>query len=283
MGKSRMIKWRLIQSGHQDAYTNMAIDEAMFILTAAGDILPTLRLYGWDPPAISIGYFQEMPVTPSDNKTIQSLTGQKKETGVLENKHAAANKKNIDVVRRLTGGGAILHDKELTYCLVAGLKDSVIPENIPDSYGFISEAVISGLRSLGVYAQMRGSQTGAGKKKISGKTSPGTKEPFFCFDRSSKYDIIYNNKKISGSAQRRKDGVLLHHGSILLDKENPGTSISINSVLGREIGFEELAQNVIDSFEKKLSVNFMPGELTPDEKKLTRELIKTKFLKNIDY
>lgn len=241
------MKWRLLNSGYNNGYMNMAVDEAMFTLAGDGrTAFSSLRLYGWSPPAISTGYFQ--------------------------NAEQARLEKKIDVVRRLTGGGAILHDKELTFCLVTVLGNSPVPENVSSSYEVISHAVINGLKTLGIDARIRGSGNSV---KSSSKVSV-RKEAFFCFSRPSKYDIVYDGKKLAGSAQRRKNGVLLHHGSILIDGQNPEGSISVNSVLGREIGMEELSGNIISGFESELSIELVEGELTKEEIELSLELSENK-------
>lgn len=258
------MKWRLINSGYLDGYTNMAIDEAMFTLCSANCIPPTLRLYGWEPPAISIGYFQ----SPLNPPLVRGVGG-------------------IDIVRRLTGGGAIFHDKELTFCLVTVFKDSIIPEDVSASYNTICGAVINGLQTLGIDARIRGNGNAAAASVVAKADLPQQKsssvpQPFFCFARPSKYDIVFKDKKLVGSAQRRKNGFLLHHGSILLGDqylENTGYhngSTSINSILDRKVEFEELSKNVIQGFKKELSIDLIPGELTEEELELSRKLIVNK-------
>lgn len=223
----------------------MAIDEAMFSLCGVNrGMPPTLRLYGWNPPAISIGYFQS-PIIPSSAK-------------------------EIDVVRRLTGGGAILHDEELTFCLVTNLEDSIIPENVSASYDMISLAVIGGLQALGIDARMRGRESAETTLAASGE------QTFFCFSRPSKYDIVFEGRKLVGSAQRRKHGIFLHHGSILLGEQNLDGSTSANSILGRKVEREELGRYVADGFEKEFSASLIPGELTQQELKLSRQLAMNK-------
>jgi lipoate-protein ligase A len=248
------VKWRLINSGNLDGYTNMAIDEAMFNLRGVNrGTPPTLRMYGWNPPAISIGYFQS-PL-PS---LLRGVGG-------------------IDVVRRLTGGGAILHDEELTFCLVADLKDSIIPEDVSASYDMISLAVISGLQALGIAARMRGKESAETALAASGgKPACRQEQAFFCFSRPSKYDIVFEGRKLVGSAQRRKHGILLHHGSILLGEQNLDGSTSANSILGRKVEPEELGRYVADGFEKEFSTILIPGELTQQELKLSRQLAMNK-------
>ena len=258
------MKWRLINSGHLDGYTNMAIDEAMFTLCAANCIPPTLRLYEWEPPAISVGYFQ----SPLNPPLVRGGVGR------------------IDIVRRLTGGGAILHDKELTFCLVTILKDSIIPEDVSASYNTICGAVINGLQSLGIDTRIRGNgnaavpRAGAKADLPQQKSSPLVPQPFFCFARPSKYDIIFEGKKLVGSAQRRKHGIFLHHGSILMDEQNLDGSISINSIAGRKVGLEELSRNIARGFEEELPVDLVPGELTEEELELSQQLAIAKKWEN---
>jgi lipoate-protein ligase A len=230
------MNWRLIDSGSLDGYTNMAIDEAMLALRSSNRIPSTLRLYRWSPPAISIGYFQEFK----------------------------KGNKNIDMVRRLTGGGAILHDKELTYCLVTSPDNPEIPSRVEESYGLINRAIINSLNKLGINACTRGN--GNGKK------APAGNEHFFCFARTSKYDIVVDDKKIAGSAQRRTKGALLHHGSILLDDQGVPGSTSVNSRLGRKIEAGELAEKIIEGFKKELQLRFYLSTLTEEEIELAEKL-----------
>ena len=242
----KIVKWRLICSDHLSGYINMAIDEAMFTCKMSQNIAPTLRLYGWNPPAISIGYFQKTEDIKLDKK--------------------------IDIVRRMTGGGAILHDKELTFCLVAPIKNSVIPEKVSDSYNAICQAIVNGLTFLGINAQIRG--------KVKTSLSKNN-QPFFCFSSPSLSDIVFKGKKLVGSAQRRKNGTLMHHGSILLNDQNLNGATSINTILQREVKFEEISNAVIQGFEKEFSIKLVSGELTQDEITLSGELAKTKKQANL--
>ena len=122
------MRWRLIQEGYHDAYTNMAIDEALLQSEA-----PVLRFYRWRPPAISIGYFQKL----------------EEEIDLEECK-----RQGIDYVRRITGGKAVLHDKELTYSFV--ISQDLMPKSIIESYKIISKAILIALGNLGLKAGMMG-------------------------------------------------------------------------------------------------------------------------------
>ena len=255
----------------------MAIDETMFNLCGANrGTPPTLRLYGWNPPAISIGYFQS-PITPSLAKGQSLLPPLSRGEQRGNCSPLVRGVEEIDVVRRLTGGGAILHNEELTFCLVTSLKDSIIPEDVSASYNMISLAVISGLQALGIAARMRGKESAETTLAApGGKPACRQEQAFFCFSRPSKYDIVFEGRKLVGSAQRRKNGLLLHHGSILLDEQNLNGSISVNSILGRKVKMEELGRYVADGFEKEFSASLIPGKLTQQELKLSRQLAMNK-------
>ena len=167
--------WRLIDTSYSNAAMNMAIDEALLQSKE-----PVLRFYQWKPSALSLGYFQNV-------KDID-LKGCKK--------------RKIDVVRRLTGGKTVLHDKELTYSLV--IDEKLMPKSVIESYKIISKCILYALKSLGVKASMK-------------KSVKKSKSSAICFTEPSYYEIVVNGKKIVGSAQTRRQGKLLQHGSILLD------------------------------------------------------------------
>src|SRR5690606_13384686 len=133
-GGARMYrpKWGLIRSGHLTGAMNMAVDEAILRSGARGGT-PTLRFYGWGPPAISIGYFQNA------EREVDS---------------AACKSVGVDVVRRPTGGRAVLHDVEVTYSLILPEENDVVPKGITESYRTISEGIVRGLISLGLDAKM---------------------------------------------------------------------------------------------------------------------------------
>lgn len=144
---------------------NMALDEAISEGIQEGSSSPTIRFYTWDPPAISIGYFQ----------------GLHQELDLVE-----CNKQGVDHVRRMTGGGAVFHDKEITYSILGPL--DLFPKDIIESYRQICSYLVDALDRIGIKA-----------------------------DFSPINDILAEGKKISGSAQTRRNGVLLQHGTLILD------------------------------------------------------------------
>lgn len=246
------MEWRLIQDDYHDAYTNMAIDEVLL-----QSEVPVLRFYRWRPPAISIGYFQKL----------------KEEIDLEECK-----RQGIDYVRRITGGKAVLHDKELTYSLV--ISQGLMPKSIIESYKVISRAILIALRNLGLKAHM--------KEEIK-KTQ---KSPL-CFSDPSYYEIVVNGKKIVGSAQVRKKRKLLQHGSILIDVDieqmcslfKAGGRVSqvrervtsLNDELEKEIEFEDLVPALKKGFEEIFNIRLIPDELTRKENVLAQEMAVTKF------
>lgn len=171
------MQWRVIDSGKSDAFYNMATDEAIFSLFSTTK-QPVLRFYQWRPPALSIGYFQK--VSGIDVKR--------------------CNKKGYQLVRRPTGGRAVLHDNELTYSLVQSTE--AMPGSISDTYKEISQALVWGLKKLDFPAKLC-------RRESKGSTPA-------CFDSPARYEIEIAGKKVIGSAQTRKRGVLLQQGSIPL-------------------------------------------------------------------
>ena len=162
-----------IDTGFNNAFINMAIDEVLLSST-----VPVLRFYQWEPCAVSIGRYQEL-----DDIDLEYCT---------EN--------SIDVVRRITGGKAVLHEKELTYSFIID-KDEM-PRSIIESYKIISSAIIQGLGTLGINPEMS-------RSRIENRDNP------VCFQEPSFNELTINRKKFVGSAQVRRKGKLLQHGSIL--------------------------------------------------------------------
>ncbi|MBN2517953.1 MAG: lipoate--protein ligase family protein [Candidatus Altiarchaeota archaeon] len=236
--------FRLLLDGNDFAARNMGIDEAILLSGS-----PTLRLYGWDPPAVSIGFFQ----------------GIRQEVDI-----EICKESGVDVIRRITGGGAVFHEHEITYSFVVSESAGLVSRNILESYGQICGAVVSGLRRLGLRAEF---------KPIN--------------------DIVVGNKKISGSAQTRKNGVVLQHGTLLLDVNPkkmfsllkvPNEKIrdkmiqaveervtSLNRELGRILDYNSIQRALISGFKENLDLDFVEGSLTDTEKKAADDLYKNKY------
>lgn len=184
-----MRTWRFIDSGPHPGAANMQMDERLLEQAAAGEVGPTLRFYTWSPPAVSIGRFQRI------------------ETSV----HADTCKRlGIDIVRRITGGRAVLHNRELTYSIVSPADVPIFPDDVLGTYRVIAEGLLKGLSNLGLRAEMlsRSCRNAQLVKKH-------VREPA-CFSSPSWYEIVVNGRKIIGSAQRRTSRAFLQHGSILI-------------------------------------------------------------------
>lgn len=266
--------WRLIRSGHISASRNMAIDEAMMRHVVRSKV-PVLRLYGWEPAAISVGYFQDV------EKEVDS---------------AACESLGIDVVRRLTGGRAILHDVEVTYSLAIPDDHPLIPRSVTESYRIISEGLVRGFERLGIQAEMTTYKKTRGvKSSARGRTSQSPA----CFDAPSWYETTVEGKKVVGSAQVRKFGALLQHGSVPLELDpeklftvlrfpNEATkerakamfiskATSVRSVLGEAISFMDLSEALLHGMQDVLPITFYEDELTEDELEQAEYLERTRY------
>jgi len=235
------MNWRLLDSGPNIGAYNMAVDEELLARAQAGETTPVLRFYTWHPPALSIGRFQKIG-TAVDAE--------------------ACRQRGIDIVRRITGGRAVLHNKELTYSVIARTDDTLFPMNVHGTYKIIAAGLLQGLRNLGIPAEMVSRSS-----RHAGLVKKDTKDAA-CFSSPSWYEIIVHGRKIIGSAQRRLSGAFLQHGSILLDYDPaleaeviPGGSMSdavtcIRAELGREVGPDEVKRAFREGFARALDVQF---------------------------
>ena len=193
---------------------------------------PTLRLYQWDSPTISLGYFQHY----ADYASLPPPAG------------------GLPVVRRLTGGGAILHDMELTYSLSLPVAHPLLGDGPSRLYELAHDAVIVALTSLGLRTTRCGISDDSG----------AAKGPFFCFQRRHCYDVLLGSDKIAGSAQRRTRTAVLQHGSIVLANryaQQPTAQV--------ERPFEESIRGVrsamVEAFARISGVFCVPGEWSDEE------------------
>lgn len=228
---------RVLETGHNTACWNMALDEVL--LNSVNDV-PALRIYGWKPTAVSIGYFQRME-EEIDRKKCKQL--------------------DIDAVRRITGGGAVMHDSELTYSFIT----KRYPQNIIESYKWVCDALIISINKLGLDA----------------KFSPLN-------------DIVLNGKKISGNAQTRKRGTLLQHGTILLDVDiekmfsilkvpseklrAKGISDAGERVAGLNKTFTEVALALKSGFSEKFGATLIVDKITKEEELAAKKLVEEKYI-----
>jgi len=254
-----MRQWRLIYDCPTSGAQNMAVDEA--ILSAG---IPTLRLYGWHPSCLSLGYGQK--ISDVDFERINP---------------------NWDVVRRPTGGRAILHIDELTYSLALPADDPIASSGIMESYRHISEALVTGLNRLGVYPT------------ADRRTERDSAHSSACFETSSHYEITVNGRKLIGSAQmRRKEGVL-QHGSLPLygdigricdalafpdDSQEQARSqvraraATLRDALNGEMPtWETAADAIVNGFQEIFEVDFFRAPLSDAEHNLAAHLVREKY------
>lgn len=244
----------------------MAIDEAIFRGCQQGTSHPTLRLYGWQPSAVSLGYFQDLE---------------------SEINIAFCRKNKIDTVRRPTGGKAVFHEQDLTYSLTARENVSPFSAGILDTYLVISRCIIHALSRFGVVAEV----------DEEGRAPRGNELLSHCFSSSSRYEILVKGRKICGSAQLRTNGAFLQHGSLLVDfdpekalsvvsktKVSPDQTSSLEESVtslkdhvSPPVDLGRLSQLIAKSFEDTLQVKFTAGWLTREEETLKNRLLKNKY------
>jgi len=245
---------------------NMAVDEAILEHIGRGEVFPTLRLYAWDPPCLSLGHAQ----TFMDVDTVRLASH------------------GWEVVRRMTGGRAILHTDELTYSVTGPVDEPRLAGSILESYNRLAQALLAAVHGLGLPVEMK-----EGKADSSGQTNP------VCFEVPSTYEITVNGKKLIGSAQaRRREGVL-QHGSLPLTgdlsrivqalvftdeatREQAAQRLleratTVESVLGREVDWEIAAQAFVHAFEAQLGLSFERGELSESELTRAEQLVREKY------
>jgi len=223
---------RLIVDGPLDGPENMARDEALMLRVGAGQSPPTLRLYQWDPPTISLGYFQPFEAVAALPEPEASLT----------------------VVRRLTGGGAILHDRELTYSLMLPAAHSLVKGRPNRLYELAHDAVIECFSALGIDANRDGETDDSG----------AAKGPFFCFSRRHCFDVLIGADKVTGSAQRRTKTALLQHGSIILaSRYQQQAAASPDVAFGDAIA--ALQQSFPTTFASLTGLTLRTGDWNADE------------------
>ena len=253
-----MDTWRLLKLSSADAYTNMAVDEAVMKARIENRVSNTLRLYQWNPSAVSIGRFQ-----------------------ILANEVylEACRKQGVDFVRRISGGGSVYHDSvgELTYCIVAKLSDLGCADlDMLSAYQKICSGLNEAVKILGSKAEYRPPHP---------KRCP---------------NLTISGKKISGNAQTSKKGILLQHGTFLLDinhirmftflkvpwaktiddvlKVSKRKLTSARDELGSRFSTQEAYQALVAGFENALGVEFVEGFLTEYEQKLAEKIRKERFV-----
>lgn len=258
--------WRILITPPAPGSWNMAVDEAILEHIGSGEALPTLRLYAWEPACLSLGHAQ--PYADVD----------------LERLHA----RGWDLVRRPTGGRAILHTDELTYSVIAASGEPAVTGTLLESYNRIALGLLHAVRSLGVPADMK-----------TGPKAPADASNPVCFEAPSAYEITVDGRKLIGSAQaRRREGVL-QHGSLPLvgdlrriteavvlggngARHEAGERLlaratTVESVLGRVVSWDEAARAFRSGFEAELGLQFIELPLSESEQVRAGELVRDKY------
>ncbi len=265
------MNWRIILDNKRSAAENMAVDEALMQGLKTGESIPTIRFYDWNNPTISCGYHQKA----EDEIDFQVL----KENG-------------WDFVRRPTGGRVVLHKMEVTYCITAPV-DVFGGSGVTESYGKISNALAVGLSDLGVPVEFEKGFLSSSEQRMAGNP---------CFTSSSRYELKVDGRKIVGSAQLRRDGFLLQHGSIQLDYDQSEVAFIMKKLdskqrlrlsrlltkkttfinahtTKKQYTFSEVSKVLSKGFEKNWDTdNFVYSSLlTESEQALTKKLLGEKY------
>ncbi|MBA8777870.1 lipoate--protein ligase family protein [Staphylococcus schleiferi subsp. coagulans] len=259
--------WHFINTGSHDPYYNMALDEALLNFISRGEIDPVIRFYTWNPPTLSIGYFQRLSKEIDIDKV---------------------KEKGYGLVRRQTGGRGVLHDKELTYSVIVPESHPDMPKTVTEAYRVISEGLLEGFKSLGFDAYFAVPRSKEEREKLKQPRSS------VCFDAPSWYELVVEGKKIAGSAQTRQKGVILQHGSILQDVDIDDLfdmfifkndrlkakmkeafvekAVAINDLSDSHVSLTEMEVAFKEGFKKALDLEYQPLELTEAQQEEVKAL-----------
>lgn len=259
--------WNFINTGSNDPYYNMAMDEALLNFVSRGEIDPVIRFYTWNPATLSVGYFQRLT----------------KEIDIEKVKE-----KGYGMVRRQTGGRGVLHDKELTYSVIVPESHPDMPSTVTEAYRVISEGLLEGFKLLGFDTYFAIPRSKEERDKLKQPRSA------VCFDAPSWYELVVEGRKIAGSAQVRQKGVILQHGSLLQDVDVDDLfdmfkfkndslkdkmkqafvekAVAINDISNRHITIEDMEVAFEEGFRKGLNIDFKPLELTQQQQNEIKEL-----------
>lgn len=264
--------WRFIDSGYRSPAYNMALDEALLDWHSKGLIPPTIRFYNWDPPTLSIGYFQ---------------------TVVKEINLDAVKKYGLGFVRRPTGGRGVLHDKELTYSVIVSEEHPDMPHSVTEAYRIISQGLLEGFKGVGLDAYFAIPKTDSEKEALKNPRSA------VCFDAPSWYELVVEGRKVAGSAQTRQKGVILQHGSIILDIDEDmlfdlflfandrvrermqrnfkNKAVAMNELRETPLSMDEAKAAFKAGFEEGLHIELEPYTLTEEEEAYVESIAKSRY------
>lgn len=241
--------WRLLRTGFNNAFYNMGLDQAILEQVAAAKVPPTLRFYGWTPPAISIGYFQ----------------GMQEEVDLTACRHHG-----VDTVRRITGGGAVFHHAEVTYSIVLPLNHPLADRQILASYGRLCQGIVAGLAQLGITAEFAPiNDIVVGGKKISGNAQ--TRKLGCILQHGTilldvDVDLMFTLLQVPSEKAR---------GKAIADVKERVTSLS--HMLGRPVAFEEVSAALESGFSQALDLVYEVQEPSFAETDRAQELARVRF------
>lgn len=260
-----MRQWRLLIDAPQPGPVNMAVDEAILQAVSAEDALPTLRLYAWAPMCLSLGYGQRHRDADTERLT----------------------ERGWHLVRRPTGGRAILHGDELTYSVALPVDDPLAQGDVVESYRRISEALMFALKQLGMMPES--------EKHAKGNHDLGP----VCFEVPSHYEITVGGRKLIGSAQVRRKLGILQHGTLPLtgdiaricdalaypsEEEREAArqqvrarALTLHDACGRVIEWEQVAQALIDGFQETFDLDLKQDSLTIGERDAAQHFAETLY------
>ncbi|MGD6876628.1 lipoate--protein ligase family protein [Bacillus infantis] len=264
--------WRFIDSGYGSPSFNMALDEALLEWNSEGKIPPVIRFYGWDPATLSIGYFQKA----------------EKEIDM-----DAVKKHGLGFVRRPTGGRGVLHEHELTYSVIVSEDHPEMPKTVTEAYRVISEGILKGFHNLGMDAYFAVPKTAEERESLKNPRSS------VCFDAPSWYELVVEGRKVAGSAQTRQKGVILQHGSILLDLDEDklfslfkypndrvkermqrafkSKAVAINELSRDKVTIAQAKEAFRKGFEEGLDIHLEPYELSAEEMEYVNKIAKDRY------
>jgi len=241
--------------GPVDGALNMALDRAVQVCREQGSVPPTLRLYSWSRPTVTLGRFQDPSGVDAD----------------------ACEQLGVDIVRRFTGGRGVLHDDELTYSVVAGLEDGV-PRGVAASYRHLSAGLVGAYRQVGVDASLTTRERGRSSASA-------------CYLQTTRADLSLGAHKLSGSAQTWHGSTVLQHGSLTISRDVErearvfrldttqthhldAATVSLSQVCDPPPGTARLCDAAIAGFERALGIRLVPGELSAQEGEWARNLLQ---------
>lgn len=233
---------RVLIDGSRGGAENMAVDEVILLAVDSGEAPATLRFYRWSEPTISLGYFQKVSEWQSQEEPVTQLA----------------------MVRRQTGGGAILHDDELTYSLTLPLTLEKQFVGIESMVQLVHDGFLASMERLG----LAGCYRGGSHKELS------RNGPFFCFAREHALDVMLRGEKLLGSSQRRKRHACLQHGSMILRRHysQQRCGALLETAKGK-IEISSLMDDVTEYLGKKLSLRVMQGRLSQSEHRGMKQLL----------